>query len=76
MLDREQDVGVFIRKRRRDAGRTQRELAELAGVGVRLISDIERGKSTLRLDTVNAVLAVFGQTIGVVPTTRDEEPLR
>lgn len=51
---------------------TQRELAELAGVGTRLISELERGKRTLRMDVVNQVLAVFGKRLGVVD--RREEP--
>ena len=50
---------------------TQTELGELAGTGTRLISDLERGKLTLRLDAVNAVLAAFGKMLGVVDTTRD-----
>jgi transcriptional regulator with XRE-family HTH domain len=48
----------------------QAELAELAGVGRRLISELEGGKQTLRMDAVNAVLAVFGKTLGVVDTKR------
>lgn len=51
---------------------TQRELAELAGVGIRFLSELERGKETVRLDAVNAVLAVFGKQAGVVDRARDE----
>jgi hypothetical protein len=47
-------------------------LAELAGVGVRLIVDVEHDKPTLRMDTVNAVLAVFGRKLGVVSAPRKE----
>lgn len=65
-------MGAFVRRRRKANGLTQRELAELAGVGVRLVSELERGKPTLRLDAVRAVLAVFGMTVGVVPMPRDE----
>ncbi len=49
---------------------TQRELAEVAGVGTRLVSELERGKKTLRMDAVNAVLAVFGKRLGVVDSER------
>ena len=52
---------------------TQEELAELAGVGRRLVVDLEKGKPTLRMDAVNAVLAVFGKTLGVVDAARPEE---
>lgn len=53
--------------RRRGNNLTQRELSELANVGLRLVSELERGKPTLRTDAVNRVLAVFGQMLGVVP---------
>ncbi len=51
---------------------TQAQLGELAGVGRRFIVDLEKGKPTLRLDSVNAVLAVFGKTLGVVEAIRAE----
>lgn len=62
-----QEIGAFIRRRRRANNLTQRELSELANVGLRLVSELERGKPTLRTDAVNRVLAVFGQMLGVVP---------
>ena len=73
--DREQSVGSFVRQRRRANQLTQQQLGELAGVGRRFVSELERSKPTLRMDGVNAVLAVFGQRLGVVPLARDgEEP--
>ena len=50
----------FLKAKRRGLGLTQRDLADLAGVGLRFIRDLEQGKSTLRLDKVNQVLALFG----------------
>lgn len=70
--DRE-SVGAFIRARRRANRLSQRQLAELAGVGVRFVSELERDKPTLRLDAVNAVLAVFGKRMGVVDRRPVEE---
>ncbi len=52
---------------------TQRQLAELAGVGTRFVSELERAKPTLRLQTVNAVLAVFGKQLGIVDVNREED---
>lgn len=76
MPDRESEIGRFVRARRQANGLTQVELGELAGVGTRFISELERGKPTLRLSTVNAVLAVFGKQLGVVDAPRppEEEP--
>jgi len=52
---------------------TQRELGELAGVGTRLVSEIERGKPTLRMDAVNKVLLVFGKMLSWTEAPRKEE---
>lgn len=71
--DRE-SVGVFVRKRRRAAGLTQRQLAELVGTGTRLVSDLENDKPTLRLDAVNRVLAAFGKQLGVIDRPREDLP--
>ena len=65
-------AGQFVRERRKANHLTQKELAELAGVGVRLICELEGGKPTLRMDAVNKVLAVFGKTLGII----DSPPVR
>lgn len=63
--DRENVLGAFVRERRLAARLTQRELADLAGVGARFVSELERGKRSVRLDSVDAVLAVFGKRLGI-----------
>ena len=50
----------LVKERRRSIGLTQRELADMAGVGLRFIRELEQGKESLRLDKVNQVLALFG----------------
>jgi y4mF family transcriptional regulator len=42
---------------------TQKDLADRAGVGLRFIRDLEQGKTSLRLDKVNQVLALFGRRL-------------
>jgi y4mF family transcriptional regulator len=66
-------VGQLVRQRRLAAKLTQRQLGELAGVGLRLVSELERGKPTLRMDAVNRTLAVFGLMLGPVTAPRHEE---
>jgi y4mF family transcriptional regulator len=66
------DLGSFVRTRRKASKLSQRELGELAGVGTRFVSELERGKSSVRLDAVNRVLAVFGKTLGVVDAFRKD----
>ncbi len=68
--DRESGIAAFVRQRRKAARLTQRRLAELAGVGVRFVSELECGKPTVRMDAANAVLAVFGKRLGVVERPR------
>lgn len=65
-------LGEFVRQRRVAGKFTQRQLGELAGVGTRLISELERGKPTLRMDAVNKVLLVFGRMLGHVEAPRDD----
>ena len=65
-------VAKFVKARRTANGFSQRELGELASIGTRLISELERGKTTMRMDAVNRVLAVFGQMLGPVEAPRDE----
>lgn len=50
----------FVKDRRHSMGFTQKDLADRAGVGLRFIRELEQGKSSLRLDKVNQVLALFG----------------
>ncbi len=50
---------------------TQPELALKAGVGLRFLRDLEQGKNSLRIDKVNDVLKLFGETLGAVPINRE-----
>ena len=53
-------LSEFIKKKRKQFGLTQRDLSEKSGVGLRFVRELEQGKSTLRMDKVNQVLALFG----------------
>ncbi|MEX2120583.1 MAG: helix-turn-helix transcriptional regulator [Pirellulales bacterium] len=68
-------IGEFVRGRRKASKLSQKELGELAGVGPRFVSELERGKPSVRLNAVNKVLAVFGKTLGIVePEMKDDAP--
>lgn len=49
-------IGDVIRCHRKKSGLTQKELADLAGVGKTTVFDIEKGKPTVRVDMVLKVL--------------------
>ena len=63
----------FVRSMRRQYGLTQRQLADKSGVGLRFLRELEGGKSTMRMDKVNSVLAMFGAKLGVVKLTKIDE---
>lgn len=62
------NISSFIKYHRKKHGFTQEELAVKAGVGIRFIRELEKGKETLQLDKVNHVLSLFGS--GLAPTKR------
>ena len=71
--ERRQSIGAFVRRRRKANRMTQQELAELAGVGVRFLKELERDKPTAQMASVNAVLKLFGKELGVVDRLRDPD---
>ena len=64
-------IAEFVKKSRREAGLTQEEFAMRSGLGLRFVRELEHGKSTLRLDKVNQVLALFGHEVGAVPVNKE-----
>ncbi len=59
-IDTTQTLGASLRAARRQLGLTQSDLALAAGVGVRFIVDLERGKPTVRLEQVLRVIDALG----------------
>ena len=57
-------IGRMVRFHRRKAELTQKELAQLADIGKTAVFDIEKGKATVRLDTLLAVLHVLNIQLG------------
>ena len=63
----------YLKEKRKAFGFTQEDLAVKAGVGLRFIREMEQGKTTLRMDKVNQVLALFGAQLGVISKQKDHE---
>lgn len=55
MIDAE-IIGHCVRQNRKNANLSQIELARLAGIGKTAVFDIEKGKETVKLKTLLAVL--------------------
>ena len=61
-----EEIGVVVRRNRTAQGLRQDQLAAAAGVGVRFVVEVERGKPTIRIDKLLAVLAVLGCRLEIV----------
>jgi y4mF family transcriptional regulator len=72
-MERESLLIEFVRSRRKSLGLTQEELAKRSGVGLRFVRDLEQGKKSLRMDKVNAVLALFGHELGPVKSPAEAD---
>ena len=70
MQGKQTDLSKHIKIKRKQNQLTQPELAIKAGVGLRFVRDLEQGKKTLRMDKVNDVLRLFGETLGPIPMDR------
>jgi HTH-type transcriptional regulator/antitoxin HipB len=59
-IDHPEGLGILIRKRRKELGLNQTELAGVAGTSLRFLSELERGKRSAQLDATLRVLAALG----------------
>ncbi|WP_211226599.1 helix-turn-helix transcriptional regulator [Pedobacter glucosidilyticus] len=66
-------LSQFVKHKRKEFGLTQEDLSYKAGVGLRFIRDLEQGKTSLQMDKVNQVLALFGHELGPINSIRNEE---
>lgn len=56
----EQIIGKRIQKIRQEKGYTQQQFSEKIGLSTNYLSDIERGKSSARLDKLVAIINALG----------------
>lgn len=61
-----EEIGAAVVRERNRLGLRQDELAFTAGVSTRVVHQVEHGKETSRLDSIVAVLAALGLTLGVM----------
>ena len=72
MREKITDLSKHIKLKRKQNKLTQPELALKAGVGLRFVRDLEQGKISLRMDKVNDVLILFGESLGPIPMDREK----
>ena len=63
------DIGYRVWQCRREMGLTQVQAAARCGVGVRFMSDLENGKSTIEMGRVLKVLSKLGLKLRVQQAT-------
>jgi len=63
--DEIESIANAVRSARHRHGLTQAQLAGLSGTGLRFISELERGKPSVAMNKVVAVLAVLGLRLSV-----------
>jgi len=56
-------IGALIRCHRQKSGLTQKQLADLAGVGKTVVFDIEHGKETVQFNSLQSVCQVLNISI-------------
>jgi y4mF family transcriptional regulator len=59
------EIGNLIRYHRKAAGLTQKELADLAGIGKTVVFDLEKGKESVQIDTMLAMFSVLNMALKV-----------
>lgn len=63
--NRNNDIAVFIRKKRKEYNYTQQEFSIRSGLGLRFVRELEQGKITLKMDKVAQALEFFGYQLTV-----------
>lgn len=66
-------ISQFIKQKRKQLNLTQQELSMKSGIGLRLVREIEQGKTSMRVDKVNQILQLFGMELVPGPKTYDHE---
>ena len=78
MFDSKQ-IGKVVRSHRKKSGLTQKELSQLAGVGKTAVFDIEKGKPSIRFNTLLKVLDTLNIKLElkspIMSDLIDEEPV-
>ena len=64
-------LGAALRARRRTLDLTQEELADLAGVGLRLVHEVEHDKDTVQLVNLLRLLSALGLHLELTPGAAD-----
>jgi y4mF family transcriptional regulator len=68
-----EELATIIKRHRKAANLTQLQLAELAGVGKTVVFEIEKGKETVKLDTLRKILKVLNIEVQFISPLPDNQ---
>lgn len=66
-------IGSIIRRNRQEKGLTQEELAEAAGLSLKMVQKMEGGQKGFRMETVIKIAETLGVTLGSLADTQGED---
>ena len=69
------ELARIIREHRKAAKLSQLQLAEMADVGKTVVFDIEKGKQTIKLDTLRKILKVLNIKVHLVSPFMNNEQI-
>ena len=69
-----QTINTQIKDLRKNLGLRQVDFAKRAGIGIRFLRELERGKPTVRLDKLNQVLDFLGYHLELKRNAPENEP--
>jgi HTH-type transcriptional regulator/antitoxin HipB len=59
------EIGDIVRYHRKKSGLSREDLAKIAGVGKTVVYDLENGKETIRLSTLNKIFKALNIKLSV-----------
>jgi y4mF family transcriptional regulator len=65
IVDSPESIAQLVRLRRKALGLTQTELAELSGVSLRFVFDLENAKPTVAMDRFRLVAKALGLSLSL-----------
>lgn len=68
-----EEIGLYIRNRRKRLGLTQQQVGDLAGVSDLFVRELEKGKTTVRLGLVIEVAHALGLSLVLTERAVDDE---
>ncbi len=72
VINSAEEMATIVREHREKSGLTQKQLADIAGLGKTVIFDVEKGKTSTKLDTLLKIFNVLNLKLEIIsPLIKD-----